>query len=54
MDAYDRMIRRYHEKNPESGRTELSRRTADRQIAQRRMFGDLAPGQRSLNEPWVD
>lgn len=37
-----------------SARSEMSCRAGDRQIAQRRMWGDLKPGQRSLNEPWPD
>lgn len=35
-----------------SGRTELSRRREGEQIAQRVRNGDIAPGQRSLNQPW--
>jgi hypothetical protein len=37
-----------------SGRTDLSRRHEARQIANRQQWGDLKPGQRSLNEPWHD
>lgn len=41
-----------YDKYRDGGRSDLSRRFAQRQIEQRRMWGDLAPGQRSLNEPW--
>jgi hypothetical protein len=36
------------------GRTDLSRRREADQIAQRQRNGELAPGQRSQNQPWRD
>jgi hypothetical protein len=51
MDAYDRLMQRHLEK---SGRTDLSRRREAAQVAQRQSWGDLRPGQRSLNEPRND
>ena len=44
---------RYYDKYS-SRRTDLSRRREQEQISQRQRNGDLAPGQRSLNEPWRD
>jgi hypothetical protein len=34
------------------GRTDLSKRREREQREQRERWGELAPGQRSINEPW--
>ncbi len=49
-DNFSRALARIMGGDSSSGRTDLSRRTEQRQIDQRVRRGDLRPGQRSLNE----